>query len=362
MEKIKVGSEREIKFDRSLREKRNEIKQTEGLDWDVSKYDVIEHEFETGKRSVYKNFNFSIFVDDYCNADCKFCVAQLRYQHKNALYQKAHIEDRDKYLARLEEVLKMVRPLNPSVSLTGGEPTLSPIFIDILRLVDKYDFRKRTITTNGSALLKTVENDTIVNHLIQNGFNHLNISRASYDDKLNREIMRYNVEKEYCTDEMLREILSITNKSAMSHRLSCILLKESVNSVEEMKKYLDFYSTLGANNFIFRELMDYDKTAINTEKMTYCDQNKIKLYDIWHQFDDYPEFKPYLNLLGYYYYVEIYKYKGMTVASESADLNIQYREKEKHPEMVYEMVFHNNGNLCGSRIDHEDILSAYKGD
>lgn len=360
MDKIKVGAEREIVFDKRLREKRNEIKQIGGTDWDASKYDIIEHEFETGKRKVYKNFNFSIFVDDYCNADCKFCIAQIRYQHKKALYQKKHIEDKDAYLARLEEVLKMIRPLNPSVSLTGGEPTLSPIFIDILKLVDKYGFRKRTITTNGSALLNTVQNDTVVNHLINNGFNHLNISRASYDDTLNRAIMRYNTEREYCTDDMLKEILGIVNKSPMSHRLSCILLKESVNSVYEMKKYLDFYEKLGANNFIFRELMDYDKTAVNKEKMEYCTQNKIKLYDIWHQFDQYPEFNPYLNLLGYYYYVEIYKYHGMTVASESADLNIQYREKDRHPEMVYEMVFHNNGNLCGSWIDHEDILSEYK--
>lgn len=359
MEKIKVGKEREIKFDKSLREKRNEIKLTQNIDWDSNKYDFIDYEFEIGKKKVYKNFNFSIFVDDYCNADCKFCVAQLRYQHKNAIYQKEHIKDKDKYLNRLEEVLKMIRPLNPSVSLTGGEPTLSPIFVDIVKLIDKYNFRKRTITTNGSGLLKTIDNDIVLNHLINNGFNHLNISRVSYNDELNRKIMKYTNEKEYCTNEMLKEILNTTNKTNLAHRLSCVLLKESVNSIEEMKKYLDFYSTLGANNFIFRELMDYDKTAVNFEKMTYCNNNKIKLYEIWNQLDNYPEFKPYLNLLGYYYYVEIYKYKNMTIASESADLNLQYREKEKNPNIVNEMIFHNNGNLCASWIENEDILSKY---
>lgn len=159
--------------------------------------------------------------------------------------------------------------------------------------------------------------------------------------------------------EMLKEILSICNSSDLHHRISCLLLKESVNSVNEIKKFIDFYASLGANNFIFRELMDYDKTAINTEKMRYCDENKIKLYDIWHQFKNYPEFIPYMNILGYYYYVEIYKYREITVASESADLNIQNREKAKNPDVVYEMVFHNNGNLCGSWIDKEDILDAY---
>ncbi len=356
---IKVGADREIKFDPSLREKRKIAKETSFVDYDINNYELLDYSFSEGDKKVYKNTNFSIFIDDYCNADCKFCVAQLRYQHKNALYQKEHIKDLDKYLARLDEVLKIVRPLNPSVSITGGEPTLSPILPEVLRMVNSYGFRKRTITTNGSALLKTVDNDIILNHLINNNWDHLNISRASYIDSINREIMRYNDKDGYCTMDMMKEILSITNNSNLKHRISCLLLKESVNSISEMKKFVDFYESLGANNFIFRELMDYDKTAINTEKMAYCDANKIKLYDIWHQFEDFPEFVPYLNILGYYYYVEIYKYKGLTIASESADLNIQDREKQKHPDTVYEMVFHNNGNLCGSWIDSKEILDKY---
>lgn len=356
---IKVGAEREIKFDKTLREKRNQIKLDNTFDYNINNYELVPYSFSEGDKKVYKNINFSIFIDDYCNADCKFCVAQLRYQHKNKMYQKEHIRNLDEYLKRLEEVLKIVRPLNPSISITGGEPTLSPILTDVLQMVDNLNFRKRTITTNGSGLFNTQNNDTILNNLIKYGWNHLNISRASYDDNINREIMRYNTEKEYCTMEMMKEILSVCNTSELHHRISCLLLKESINSVSEIKKFIDFYFDLGANNFIFRELMDYDKTAINTEKMKYCDENKIKLYDIWHQFDNFPEFIPYMNILGYYYYVEIYKYLGNTVASESADLNIQNREKQKNPNVVYEMVFHNNGNLCGSWIDNEDVLDKY---
>ena len=351
---IRVGEEREIKFDKNLRYERQE-------NYNITEYDSIPAEFkDAGKKNVYKNFNFSIFVDDYCNADCKFCVAQLRYSQKKLMYCKKHIEDNDLYLKRLDEILKIVRPLNPSISITGGEPTLSPIITDILKLIDKYDFRKRTITTNGSGLLNIQDNDTILNNLIKYKWNHLNISRASYDDKLNREIMRFNTEKEYCTMDMINDILKIANNSQLHHRISCLLLKESINSVEEIKKYIDFYQNLGANNFIFRELMDYDHTAVNKEKIEYCDKNKIKLNEIWEDFEKFPEFKPYLNILGYYYYVEIYKYKNCTVASESANLNQQYIEKEKHPDMVYEMIFHNNGNLCGSWIDNEEILDKYE--
>jgi hypothetical protein len=126
-----------------------------------------------------------------------------------------------------------------------------------------------------------------------------------------------------------------------------------------MKEYLDTYLDLGCNNFIFRELMDYDKDAINFEKTQYCVENKVRLNDIWAEIDKYPEFEKYLNILGYYYYVEIYKYKGATVASESANMVQQGIEVGKHQDQVYEMVFHPNGNLCASWVDSERILDRY---
>ena len=185
----KVGEEREIKFDKSLRYARQK-------DYDVKDYERVPYHFkDAGDKQVYKNFNFSIFVDDICNADCKFCVAQLRYAHRNILYNKVHIKNKREYLRRLEEVLKVVRPLNPSVSITGGEPTISPILTDVLKLIDKYGFRKRTITTNGSGLFNIQDGDTILNNLIKYHWDHLNISRTSYDDNINRKIMRYENNK-----------------------------------------------------------------------------------------------------------------------------------------------------------------------
>ena len=56
MANIKVGKEREIKFDENLRYERQ-------LNYDVNNYDCIEADFkEVGHKRVYKNFNFSIFI------------------------------------------------------------------------------------------------------------------------------------------------------------------------------------------------------------------------------------------------------------------------------------------------------------
>lgn len=351
---IKVGADRPFVFNRQLRYDRQK-------NYDINDYETVPFSFDyAGNLDIYKNFNFSIFIDDYCNADCKFCVAQLRYEHRNLIYKKEKLEY-DDYIKQLEFVLKTIRPLNPSISITGGEPTISPKLIDVLKLVDKYGFRKRTITTNGSHLLDMAYGRTVLENLIKYGWQHLNISRTSTDDKLNQEIMRYNSHEGYCDNEMLKEILRVTNGSTLAHRISCLLLQDSVNSVEKIKDFVEFYCGLGANNFIFRQLMDYSHDAVNVEKMHYCESNKVDLNDIWEDFEKYPEFVPFLNILGYYYYVEIYKYKNMaTVAGESADMKVQYKEFEAHPNTIYEMVFHPNGNLCGSWVDKDKILIPWE--
>lgn len=348
----KAGEEREITFNKELRYLRQQR-------YNVKEYESTEFEFETGKREVYKNFNLSIFVDDKCNADCRFCVAQLRYEHRGQLYNKRHISDTSEYMARLREVLKKVRPLNPSISITGGEPTISNRLVDIIKLVDELGFRKRTVTTNGSGLFREVCGKTILQHLIDCNFDHLNISRVCEDEELNKRIMRYEEDTLYCSNKTIKEIAKAVKGSKLKIRMSCLLLKEAVHSVGDIQKYVDYYKGIGIDNFIFRQLMDYDHKAVNVEKTSYCDKNKVDLNDIWEDMEYYPEFEPYLNILGYYYYVEIYKYNGCTIASESANLEQQYSEKDKHKNTVYEMVFHTDGILSGSWVTGEDILYNY---
>lgn len=334
------------------RNKRQEV-------FDIEEKELTKFTFNGVDKRVYKNANLSIFVDDYCNADCKFCVAQLRYENVHKMYCKPKIQSDEEYFRRLEEVLKYVEPLNLSVSITGGEPTKSKRLIKILELVDKYNLRKRTITTNGSGLLEEVNGKTILQHIIDHKFNHLNISKTHYIEEKNKNIMNYK--RDYCSNEMLSKIIPYAVKNNLRPRMSCLLLKDGVHTVEEMANYMDYYEKLGIDNVIFRELMDYDQDKmINKEKMNYCKNNKVRLNDVWPEIDKDYRFEAIKNILGYYYYVEIYKYHNITMCSESANLVQLYKEKEKHKDIVYEMVFHPNGNLNGSWVDNEEILLPYK--
>lgn len=334
-----------------IREKRQEL-------YNVEDYELLDFDFDGKKRKVYGNANLSIFTDDYCNADCKFCVAQLRFENKGLMYQKCKIHSDEEYFKRLDYVLNYLKPLNPSVSITGGEPTKSKRLPEILRLIEKYDYRKRTLTTNGSGLLDEMEGKSVIQHIVDNKFSHLNISKAHYNEDINKEIMRY--ETGYCSNDMLKTIIAFSKANNLRPRMSCILLKSGISSLDQMIEYMNYYQSIGIDNVIFRELMDYDKDSMtNKEKIDYCVNNKIRLNDIWSVIDKDNRFTPIRNLLGYYYYVEVYKYQGVDMCSEGANLVKLYDEKEKHKDMVYEMVFHPNGNLNGSWVDSEDVLLGY---
>lgn len=133
-----------------------------------------------------------------------------------------------------------------------------------------------------------------------------------------------------------------------------------INDMDGIIRYLDYYNSLCIDNVIFRETMDYDERAMrNHDKMAYLKENKVYLNDIWKCIDKDNRFTPVKQLLGYYYYVEVYKYQNIDMVSESANLVKLYEQKQIANDVVFEMIFHPNGNLNGSWVDDEDILLAY---
>ena len=339
-----------LKF-QPIREKRQEC-------YNLEDYSFNNFNFEGKEKKVYSNVNLSIFTDDYCNANCKFCVAQLRFENKGMMYKKSKIVSDEEYFKRLEYVLDYLKPLNPSVSITGGEPTKSKRLIHILELIEKYGYRKRTLTTNGSGLFDVVNGKTILQHITDNHFQHLNISKAHYNEEINKRIMQY--EKGYCSNEDIEKIAIFAKANNLRPRMSCLLLKEGISTKEGMIEYLNFFQSIGIDNVIFRETMDYDEDNMsNKEKMEYLEKNKVKLNDIWTTIDGDERFTPIRQLLGYYYYVEVYKFQNVDMVSESANLVKLYEQKEKAKDTVFEMIFHPNGKLNGSWVDNEDILLDY---
>lgn len=338
-----------------MRYKRQEI-------FDITKKELRPVHINGEDYLFYGNANLSIFTSSRCNAHCNFCIAELRYFHDGVDYIKPAIKDDTTYFNRLRLMLETVKPLKPSVSITGGEPTIDPRLPEILKILIEYNVRKRTLTTNGSGLLTKIKdsNDTVLDRLIDYKLQHLNISRAHYKEEDNNRIMDIN---NGFSNDQLKEVISIANANKIRTRLSCVLLKGEIDSLEKMIEYLNWAESMGVDNVIFRQLMEFDKKTVKTGRIpSFCSTNNVNLLPIWEEIDRDSRFSFVHQVLGYYYYVEVFKYKKIDMVSEMADLRQIDIEKERIIKktngvpVIYEMVFHPNGTLCGSWREWKEVI------
>lgn len=298
-----------------------------------------EQYFNNKAYKVYNNANFSIVLDRSCNADCKFCVEALR-NHSN-----------NKRNCDYERVLSKMRDINTSISITGGEPTANSRFIELVNLVDKYKFRKTVVTTNGSFLIR--DNFKILDSLLN--FNHLNISKAHFDERENRAVMRYKTDDYFSNEDLISVMNHIKEKeSKLRVRLSCVLTQSTIKSKEDIQAYADFYSDY-VDNIVFRELMKSDEIE-NEDKKEFYQTNAVDMTPILKEISEDKEFKLINETNGYYYNVKVYEYKGMILCFEQADLRNMYNRKEYE---IYEFVLHESGRLCGSWNDSETHLGDF---
>ena len=169
-----------------------------------------------------------------CNGACPFCVERLRPAARGvALESQKTIEHDDgRYFAALEAVLLSLRPLSPSVSITGGEPSKDARLPDILRLLSRHAARKRTMTTNGSGLLDRREGWRVIDWACELGLRHLNISIAHPDFRRNRRLM--NLESGLATRE-LALVARLARSAGVRVRLSCVLISDGIRDCEGLR-------------------------------------------------------------------------------------------------------------------------------
>lgn len=117
--------------------------------------------------------NFSIVLPGPCDAACAFCFSKPTRPAANLL----------KYLTKLNTVLENLGPQFYQVSITGGEPTLSPFLLPVLAIVAQHR-RKYTnvlVTSNGARLLDFVDD-------FRGIVDHVNLSRHHYNDEKNAAV------------------------------------------------------------------------------------------------------------------------------------------------------------------------------
>jgi len=97
----------------------------------------------------YKHFKLQWHITDHCNLRCKHC-----YQ-ENSIGREANIDDCKLLLNQFDELIRAIEDseglkVKGHISITGGEPMLNPVFLDILKLIQAKKTYRYSVLTNGS--------------------------------------------------------------------------------------------------------------------------------------------------------------------------------------------------------------------
>jgi cyclic pyranopterin phosphate synthase len=307
-------------------------------------------------RTIYANANFSIYSRQACNAKCHFCVEELRpaSRGRELVMQRAVEDDDEVYFGNLAQSLTALKPLDPSVSITGGEPSKDPRLRRILATARGRDARKLTVTTNGSGLLDVREGKRVIDWITASGVRHLNISRAHPEHEANARLM---VLKEGLSVAQLRDVVHAAREAGTRVRLSCVLLEGQIDGVERIVDYLRFARSVGVDNVIFRQLMRTDpRTAAENHVVKYSDRFRAKLEPILDALSADPRFAFQRQIVGYYYYVEVFRFEEMDVVFEEADLARLEDTKRSQPGIVHELIYHPNAKLASTWQPWDGVL------
>ncbi len=296
---------------------------------DVEKYSIKQMEIGGKIHDIYSNVGLTIYVTNRCNSDCTFCMNKFE---DNFLCSKEIMDD-DEYLERLDYILRLLKPINPSVMITGGEPTKARRLPEVIKLVHKYGYVLRSFSTNGTGLLDFVDGKMILQYMYENNFlNNINISRHAIFPEENYRIMKT---KGDLTNTQLCEIAGFCAGHNMRVRMGCTLQKDGVCTLNQMLQYYSHYEDLGIDTVVFRELIPIDITKKGSDEYQKLFVDISQIHDVICKSSEFT----YSNTLdGLYYNVELFHYQDKLVK--------YYREKNTaSPEIIRDLIFYADGRL-----------------
>ncbi len=188
--------------------------------------------------------NFTILTPGVCNAKCDFCF----WNHEDG-----KIKPTDDYLSRLELTLLNLPKQFKLISISGGEPTISKYFDEILTTVRKVrqyrSFDRVVLTTNGTKLLQKLS-DKNSSKLFET-IDFINISRHGIDDSENEA--SFKTSRIPDTEDLKLIISLLKEDKKIPVTLNCVIPEES-NDIKWIMRYLSFAKNVKASSVSFRKV------------------------------------------------------------------------------------------------------------
>lgn len=195
--------------------------------------------------------NFTILTPGACNAKCGFCF----WNHEQGKLKPAM----GTYRLKLKHNLTALPPkLYRNISISGGEPTLSPYLPSILATVASVSnntgkFNRVVLTTNGVGLIEKEHDDPWFSMLICT-IKHLNISRHHFDDVENFKI--FKTSSVPTTKQLADIILKVQQANflfgtTVDVTLNCVI--DDSTTEDFCYQFIEFAQTVGAHAVSFRK-------------------------------------------------------------------------------------------------------------
>lgn len=308
---------------------------------------IFDTKTETHDVEFYKRIKLNIAGVDYevdnhasmmiyptisCNGKCDFCINKYDNNFKKMIDCK-----KEYFFNKLNEIFNLFKDVKPAITICGGEPTISENTIGIMKLVNKYGFPVRTFPTNGLNLLKNIDGKPFIQYMVEYGFNkNINLSIQHYNEKINSNIMGFSLTR--------KEIETIGLFSKVNHlelRTSCNLIKNGINSLNDMEKYLKYFSSFNISSSIFRELIKVDNN--------YYNNNFVNIDSIIENINNDKNYQFIRKMNGAYYNVFVYRFDNYLVKV--------YKEKfQKDVEYIRDFIFGSDGHLYMSNVNDDNKL------
>lgn len=258
-----------------------------------------------------------IKITDRCNAHCPFCIEKESHLKDDPLKLMANLK---RLIAELDCQGHLA-----TVSITGGEPSLSPITSDVV------DFLKGNykvfinINTNFSKTIDSKLDPDWVN------ISRHNIGADDYTGigPLNLEMLDKYREKHKNT----------------KIRLQCVLHQHGLQSIDEINEYIDHY--IGhIDDLSFRRLINVTDNAPTNDLYQ---QLKHFLYDNSTLVE---------QVLKDYYVYETWNYKGLNITLSHSNMKLlKDLEGTEDNKILREIVVHPDGLISGSWYRNKKIIS-----
>jgi len=201
-----------------------------------------------------ENPNFSIIMPGGCNASCNYCFWK---EEKNV-----HPD----YINMLSNSLDVLGGKVTQVSLTGGEPTLSPHFDSIIEVLRGRN-KKVVLSTNGTRLASKIP-------VISGVVNHVNISRNSYDYLDNASLFGTRDTPEGAFS--IRQLSLACNKECVNITISKVVTDKELFGLAELSGFVHLAKSSNASGLIIRKCNNDSLAPLPVEAELNCNHQVSK--------------------------------------------------------------------------------------